>query len=89
MVKVPPSRSWERSLPSRARETRSARVRGDLREREPVGGVHDRDDQPLGRGDRDPDVGVREDEQRLLVELDVHVRVAHERLRADPRQAGR
>ena len=56
---------------------------GDLRDRQPLGAVYDGDDEPLRRRDRNADVGAREDEQRIVRVLHVHVAVAHQRLRAD------
>ncbi len=47
--------------------------RCDLDEGEPVGRPDHRDDQPLRRGDREPDVGRREPEDPVCRELDVDV----------------
>ena len=85
-MNVPPSRSATRELRvARAGDEVAAHGR-DLRERQPLGAADDGDDEPLRRRDRDADVRAREDEQRVLGVLDVHVGVAHERLRADLRQ---
>ena len=86
IVNVPSSRSCAVSLLSRARPTTSPRAaatsasdsRSTLR-------MH-RDDEALRRGDGDPDVRGREAQQRVLGVLDVHVAVAHQRLRADLRE---
>ena len=84
IVNVPPSRSSAAQLAvARAADEIGAHLR-DLRDRQPLRAAHDRDDEPLRRGDRDADVGAREDEQRVVRELDVHVAVAHQRLRATP-----
>ena len=59
---------------------------GDLGEREPLGAADDRDDEPLRRGDGDPDVRARVEEDRVLRELGVHLAVPHERLGGDLRE---
>ena len=85
-MNVPSSRSCVGELVvARAADDVAARVR-DLGERQPLGAAHDRDDEPLRRGDGDADVRRRELQQRVLGVLHVDVAVAHERLRADLRE---
>ena len=83
-MNVPPSRSSRAQLGvARATDEVGAHLR-DLRDRQPLRAAHDRDDEPLRRRDGDADVGAREDEQRIVGELHVHVAVAHQRVRATP-----
>ena len=83
IVNVPPSRSACCSLlVARARDDVGAGG-GDLGDREPVGAADHRDDEAaLGR-DGEPDVGGREELDRVAGEVRVHLAVAH---RARPRR---
>ena len=63
-----------------ARACNHVRARcGDLSEMEPLGVLDDRDDEALRRRDRDADVRGREEEDRVVAPLGVHLAVPHER----------
>ena len=66
IVKVPPSRSGSWSDPRAGPLDELGAMRRDLGEREPLDRADHRHDEPLRRGDGDPDVRRREAKDRLL-----------------------